>query len=94
MAASEDLEMAVEQEAGPGASGRYPDLSLIHIYDTEELINQFSIKSYYYRASEMRIDWNDLAAVMEIKDLSLIHILCGYCGEQHAFHLIALKIHL
>ena len=37
-------------------------------YDTEELINQFSIKSYYYRASEMRIDWNDLAAVMEIKD--------------------------
>ena len=36
-------------------------------YDTEELINQFSIKSYYYRASEMRIDWNDLAAVMEIK---------------------------
>ena len=37
-------------------------------YDTEELINQFSIKSYYYRASEMKIDWNDLAAVMEIKD--------------------------
>ena len=36
-------------------------------YDTEELINQFSIKSYYYRASEMKIDWNDLAAVMEIK---------------------------
>ncbi len=34
----------------------------------EELINQFSIKSYYYRASEMKIDWNDLAAVMEIKD--------------------------
>ena len=25
-------------------------------YDTEELINQFSIKSYYYRASEMKID--------------------------------------
>ena len=24
-------------------------------YDTEELINQFSIKSYYYRASEMKI---------------------------------------
>lgn len=37
-------------------------------YDTEELINQFSIKSYYYRASEMKIDWNDLAAAMEIKD--------------------------
>ena len=36
-------------------------------YDTRELINQFSIKSYYYRASEMKIDWNDLAAVMEIK---------------------------
>ena len=37
-------------------------------YDTEELINQFSIKSYFYRASEMKIDWNDLAAAMEIED--------------------------
>ena len=52
-------------------SDNHQVLSLIHIYsedkrrgmtyefdyDTEELINQFSIKSYYYRASEMKIDW-------------------------------------
>jgi len=31
-------------------------------YDTEELINQFSLKDYFYRASEMKLDYNDLAA--------------------------------
>lgn len=37
-------------------------------YDTEELINQFSLKDYFYRASEMKLDYNDLAAPMELKE--------------------------
>ena len=37
-------------------------------YDTEEVINQFSIKTTFYRASEMKIDYNDLAAPMEVAD--------------------------
>ena len=51
----------------PRAEDKRKGMTYEFDYDTEELINQFSIKSYYYRASEMRIDWNDLAAVMEIK---------------------------
>ena len=34
-------------------------------YDTEEIQNQFSIKTTFYRASEMEIDYNDLASPME-----------------------------
>ena len=37
-------------------------------YDTEEILNQFSIKTTFYRASEMKIDYNDLAAPMELDD--------------------------
>lgn len=37
-------------------------------YDTGEIINQFSIKKKFYRATEMSIDWSDLAAPMEIDE--------------------------
>ena len=35
-------------------------------YDSEEILNQFSIKTTFYRASEMKIDYNDLAAPMNL----------------------------
>lgn len=37
-------------------------------YDTGEIINQFSIKKKFYRATEMEINWADLAAPMEIDE--------------------------
>ena len=37
-------------------------------YDTEELINQYSIKEHFYRSSEMKMDYNDLASPMEQKE--------------------------
>ena len=37
-------------------------------YDTEEILNQFSIKTTFYRASEMKIDYNDLAAPMTLQE--------------------------
>lgn len=37
-------------------------------YDTEEILNQYSIKTTFYRASEMKIDANDLAAPMTVDE--------------------------
>lgn len=37
-------------------------------YDTEEILNQYSMKSTFYRAFEMKIDYNDLASTMEVQD--------------------------
>ena len=38
-------------------------------YETEEAdLNQYSIRTTFYRASEMKIDYNDLAAPMEVAD--------------------------
>lgn len=33
-------------------------------YETEEILNQFSIKTTFYRASEMQVDYQDLASPM------------------------------
>lgn len=33
-------------------------------YETGELLNQYSIKNKFYRATEMKINWNDLASAM------------------------------
>ena len=37
-------------------------------YETGEILNQFSISTTFYRASEMKIDYNDLAAPMELEE--------------------------
>lgn len=37
-------------------------------YDTEEILNQFSMKATFYRASEMKFDYNDLAAALEVQE--------------------------
>ena len=36
-------------------------------YETGEILNQFSISTTFYRASEMKIDYNDLAVPMELE---------------------------
>lgn len=37
-------------------------------YDTGEILNQFSIKKKFYRGTEMRINFEDLAAPMELEE--------------------------
>lgn len=37
-------------------------------YETEELLNQFSIRTTFYRAEEMKIDYNDLASPMVLDE--------------------------
>lgn len=37
-------------------------------YDTEEILNQFSIKTTFYRASEMKINYQDLASPMSLEE--------------------------
>lgn len=37
-------------------------------YDTEEILNQFSMKATFYRASEMKLDYNDMAAALEVQE--------------------------
>lgn len=37
-------------------------------YDTEKVLNQYCLKKTFYRAEEMRIDYNDLASPMELDE--------------------------
>ena len=37
-------------------------------YDTEEILNQFSLKATFYRAFEMKVDYNDMAAALEVPE--------------------------
>lgn len=37
-------------------------------YDTEKVLNQYCLKKTFYRAEEMRIDYNDLASHMELDE--------------------------
>ncbi len=63
MAASEDLEMAVEQETGPGASGRYPqhitsqEKCFIGTYDHQisQIIFKGEKNTYVYDTTEVRL---------------------------------------
>ncbi len=41
-------------------------------YETEELLNQFSIKRKFYRATEMKMDYNDMAAPMQVRENYLV----------------------
>ena len=37
-------------------------------YDTGEILNQYSIKNKFYRATEMNINWSDLASAMSMDE--------------------------
>ena len=58
----------------PRAEDKRKGMTYEFDYDTEEILNQFSIKTTFYRACEMRIDYNDLAASMKLEENTI-------CGE-------------
>ena len=58
----------------PRAEDKRKGMTYEFNYDTEEILNQFSIKTTFYRACEMRIDYNDLAASMKLEENTI-------CGE-------------
>lgn len=51
-----------------GAEDKRRGMTYEFDYDTEEILNQFSIKTPFYRASEMKIDYNDLESPMELSE--------------------------
>lgn len=52
----------------PRAEDKRKGMTYEFDYDTEEILNQFSIKTTFYRACEMKIDYNDLAAAMKLEE--------------------------
>ena len=52
----------------PRAEDKRKGMTYEFDYDTEEILNQFSIKTTFYRACEMQIDYNDLAASMKLEE--------------------------
>lgn len=52
----------------PKSDGKRRGMTYEFDYETEELLNQYSIRTTFYRASEMKIDYEDLASPMVIDE--------------------------
>lgn len=52
----------------PKSDGERRGMTYEFDYETEELLNQYSIRTTFYRASEMKIDYEDLASPMVIDE--------------------------